>query len=54
MYYTLGGRGRTGAISSVRHRVNFFLRKCPTSPRTIPVLLHQRDIHCVNVFIILF
>ena len=41
-------------MSSVRHRVNFSLRKCPTSPRTIPVLLHQLDIYCVNVFIYCF
>ena len=50
----LGETGRTGAISTVRHRVNFSLCKCPTSPRTIPVLLHQLDIYCVNVFIYWF
>ena len=53
-FINLGGTGRTGAISSVRHPVNFSLRKCPTSPSTIPVLLHQLDIHCVNVFIYCF
>ena len=50
----LGGRDRTGAISSVRHRVNISLCKCPTSPRTIPVLLHQLDIYWVNMFIYCF
>ena len=47
----LGGTGITGAISSVRHRVNCSLRKCLTSPPSIPVLLHQLGIYCVNVFI---
>ena len=41
-------------MSSVRHPVNFSLCKCPTSPRTIPVLLHQLDMYCVNVFICCF
>ena len=50
----LRGTGRTGAISSVRHQVNFSPSKCPTSPRTIPVLLYQLHIYCVNVFIYCF
>ena len=56
MYYKFRRKRENwaGAISIVRHRVNFSLRKCPTSPRTIPVLLHQLDIYCVNVFIYCF
>ena len=41
-------------ISSVRHEVSFSLRKCPTSSRTIPVLLHHQEIYCVYVFIYCF